>query len=435
MDALSTILVAPWVLMWLAVVGIAAPAVALGPAAGRRMLLSEPGPALVWTWLTMAVSVPLLSALRGFNWATALLVVAAWPTAWWLIRYRGRYESTFRDTVRGIVYRAVSPHAVAAPPLRLGAGGLLILAMPILGLASRLERTTDIRLPMALDFDTLWHTRQLVHNAAVWDPLAALAGVLAGISAADALHVVAGLRVALVTLTAAAAAVLVAETSRRWWIAGATAAAVILMAPQAAAHSWAVALVALVGATSLVLWIRDDSPRDGWHAMAALLLGAGLVVPFSDRLDALVRVTTMPQYLEHRAAALEAVRLARTQPDDDWVAIGPPELGLEIGVADRYLDLARFVSRFQHRAHRPGFRFNLGARRLFVFIEKEPSEPAAAVQRVRFVEGQSAVYRVRRERIRLHQSAWRICDEYRRTHGRTTIVYDDVQLRIYRIDL
>ena len=48
----------------------------------------------------------------------------------------------------------------------------------------------------------------------------------------------------------------------------------------------------------------------------------------------------------------EAVRLARSQPDRAWVMAGPPELELEIGQSGSYVDLASFVSRFEHRAHK-----------------------------------------------------------------------------------
>lgn len=434
MEPFSTALAVSWVLIWLAAAAIAAPASALGPAATRRMLVSEPGPALVWTWLTMAAIVPLLSAIHGFNWATALLAVAAWPVAWWAIRCRGTCESTFRNTVRHVVYRVVSPRDESAPAFRFGERSLVILAMPMLGMVSLVTDGTDIRLPMPLDFDTLWHSRQLMAGTVAWDPLASLASVLAAVSSAGAVHVLLALRLALVTLTATAAALLVVEAGGRWWMAAATAPAVILIAPQAAAHSWAVALVVLLGATSLLHWIRDRHSRDASHAVAALLLGVGLVVPFADRPDVLFRVTTTPHYLEHRAAAAAALALARSQPDDDWIAVGPPELTLEIGGARHYADLARFVSRFEGRAHKPGFRFGLPAKRVFVFIEKDPIEPAGSAQNVRFVDAQPAVYRVGHERARLQRRAWRLCDEYRRTHGGTTIVYDDAQLRIYRIE-
>jgi hypothetical protein len=437
-EFLATTLVTAWVLLWLAAVAIAAPSAALGPAASRRTLVFEAGPALVWSWLTMAIAVPLLSALHGFNWATALLVAGTWPMALWLLRHRGRYESTFRDAVRGMVYRAVSPQTLRAYRLRLGERKLVMLSMPILvpvlGATSLVREEMDLRLPMPADFDTLWHTRQLLAGTAVWDPFASLTSVLVALSSADALHVALALRFALVALCAAAAGVLVAEISRRRW-AALVAAPAFVFAPHAAAHTWAVALVALVGSTSLYLWLRDDCPRDRWHALAALALGTALVMPFSGRLGLLFHVTTTPRYLEHRAAPSEAVRLARGQPDDSWIVAGAPELALEIGEAGRYLDLASFVSRFQKRAGASNFRFGLAARRLFVFIEKEPIDSVEAVRDVGFVDAQPAVYRVRRERARLQRLASRICDQYRRTHRGATIIHDDTQLRVYRIDL
>jgi hypothetical protein len=486
-------LTAAWVLFWLAAVGLVAPGAMLG-AANRPTLVPELGPALIWTWLTLAVGVPLMAMVHGFNWVTAILLSMAWPAALWLVRHRGRYESTLRETIRRLVFRAVSPHAGFTRRIELGESGSVMLAMPLLSVMALVRDGTDIRLPVPADFDTLWHTRQLLDDTRTWDPLASLAAVLARLSSADALHVALAVRLGLVMLTGCATALLVAEVCGRksglcscgaeaaegaetvshaerakhaevfqenensagsaisalnpsprsqmrrripttHYAVVPTAALFVVVAPQAPAHGWAVALVAVVGATSLLRWIRDESSRHGWHALAALLLGAGLLATFSDRLDVLIRVSAAGHYLEHRAAAMEAVRLARSQPDDDWVVAGAPELELEIGQGGAYVDLARFVSRFQHRAHDTSFRFNLFARRLFVFIEKQPVAAREAVRQVRFVDGQPAVYRVRRERARLQRLARRICDEYRRTHSGATIIYDDAELRIYRIDL
>ena len=131
----------------------------------------------------------------------------------------------------------------------------------------------------------------------------------------------------------------------------------------------------------------------------------------------------------------QAIRLSQSQADPDWVVVGPPELRLEIGREERTYDLARFVSRFRDRTHDARFRFDFPARRLFVFVEKQPFVPDDPPQGVRFVSAQPAIYRVPRERSRLARLARQVCDDYRSTHAGVTVMYDDAVLRIYRIDL
>ena len=94
MESLWSSIVTAWVLGWLAAIVICVPAAALGPSANRPTLAIELGPALVWTWLTIAIGVPLAAAVHGFNWVTAILISAAWPTLLWLIRHRGVYRAT-----------------------------------------------------------------------------------------------------------------------------------------------------------------------------------------------------------------------------------------------------------------------------------------------------------------------------------------------------
>lgn len=435
MESLWSAIVTAWVLGWLAAIGICVPAAALRSSANRPTLPFELGPALVWTWLTMAIGVPLAAAVHGFNWVTALLISAAWPTLLWLIRCHGAYRSTFRDTVRALVFRAVA--ARHARPLRFKPRENLtvMLALPLLAFPPLVMGRADIRLPMPADFDTLWRARRLLAGTSAWDPLASLAAVLTRLSSADALHVAAAMRLALVALTAIVAGIFVVQICGRRWGAVVAAAGLVLLTPRAAAATWAVTLVAFIGLTSVVWWIRDHSPRDGWHALAAFVLVTGQLAPFSDHPEVLWRVSAQAQYLEYRAAAREAIRLARSQPDNDWVLVGPPEQQLEIARDGRFYDLARFVSRFQDRAGDPSFRFDLLARRLFVFIEKQPFDVGDSLRGVRFVAAQPAAYRVPRERLRLERLARQICDDYRRTHAGATIIYDDAVLRVYRINL
>jgi hypothetical protein len=244
------------------------------------------------------------------------------------------------------------------------------------------------------------------------------------------------IRLALVALTGAAAGILIAEIrgrrSRMAVVLGPP--ALVLFAPWAPAATWAVALVTLVGATSLFLWIRDRHTRDGWYAAAAFALAAGQLVPFTGNFETLAEVSRTAQYLEHRVAVQQALRLDRSASDVDWVLVGAPEQQLEI-VNGRFYDLARFVSRFRDRTGDPRFRFDLGAKRLYVFVEEQPYDGGAAVFGGEFVAAQPVSYRVPRERFRLSQLARQICDEYRRTHARAAIIFDDGALRVYQIDL
>jgi hypothetical protein len=146
----------------------------------------------------------------------------------------------------------------------------------------------------------------------------------------------------------------------------------------------------------------------------------------------LARTSHTAHYLEHPGAAAQALRLDRTPGDTDWLLVAPPEQQLEVGQG-RFYDLARFVSRFHGRSGHPSFRFDLGAERMYVFVEHRPFDPGAAFG-VTFVAAQPAAYQVPRERFRLGQLARQTCDDYARSHGRTAIRYDDGELRVYQID-
>src|SRR5947207_9518372 len=109
MDALVTAMTIVWVLVCLSMLVIAAPTVALR--AGRDALPApfDPGAALVWSWLTIAMLVPVMATVRGFNWGTALLISAVCPTALWLVKHRGEPRVAFRQLVRRLVFSAVTP--------------------------------------------------------------------------------------------------------------------------------------------------------------------------------------------------------------------------------------------------------------------------------------------------------------------------------------
>ena len=436
MDSLWAAITAVWVLLCFGAIGICAPSAALGPSATPRILSHQYGAALVWTWLTLSICVPLAASVRGLNWVTALLFCATWPITLWLLRHRGQYRTAFRRRVRAMVYRVVATYETSGPGSwtldKRVAMPLVLAAVPLVLLAAR---RFEVRLSVPADFDTLWRTRGLLNGTLAWDPVASLAAVLTHISAADALTVTSATRLGLIALTAVAASILVMEIGGGVWLAAVVAPSLVMLAPWAPAATWTVALCALIAATSFVLWRRDRRAQDRWHACAALALAAAQIASFADRPDVLFRLSPTAVYLEQDAAVRQALRLARSPLAVDSMVVAAPEQQLEVdGLAPSY-DLARFVSRFRDRAGDPRFRFDLRARRLFVFVEKEQVDSSRAVSRGRFVTAQPAAYRVPRERKRLAQLAGQICDEYRRAHAGAAVEYDDAVLRIYRIDL
>ncbi len=432
MQTMSAAMTTAWVLCCLSIIGLWMPAAVLGPGTGSRTSIARYGPALAWTWLTMAIGVPAAVAVNGFNWVTAILLSCSWPVVLWALRHRGACRPTFTRLVRALVFRVVAPPERPAWP-RLNGRTVLLAGLPLIPLAAWLAGGSDIRLPVPADFDTFWRTRQLLDGTPVWDPLASFAAVLTRVSAAQALHVAIAWRLALPALTAAATGVLVAEMvgSRQGFI---VALVVMAMSPWAATGAWAVALLTVIGGTSLLLWLRHRSPADGWHATVAFGLALGQIAAHAEGPRALWRVSRTAQYLEHPAAPYLALALARLPPDEDWLLVGPPEQRLEAGGRGRFYDLSRFVARFGDRTGDERFRFDLGGRRLFVFVEKAPFDVSRADGGVQFVMAQPPAYRVPRERARLARLARQICDDYRRTHAGTEIVYDDAVLRVYRID-
>jgi hypothetical protein len=436
MTMLAASLTSAWVLFCLAFFGIGVPMAALGPFADRRSRVLSVGPTLVCSWLTMAVCVPLAASVHGFNWVTALMIAAICPVGLWLARQQGARSIAARRMVRSLIFRAVTLRAV-----RLTRFNVREWILPLAGLSALfvwpfVTGRSDVRLPVPADFDTLWRTRQILAGAAtVLDPLASLAAMLTRIAAANPLHVAGAIRLALVVLTGLAAGILVAEVCGRLWTIPAVAGAIPVgvFVPWAPAVTWAVTFAMLVGVTSLYVWIRDCRRRDGWYALAAFALAASLLLPFIGNLDVLVRVSNAAHYLEHSAAAAQALQLDRSPGDSDWLLVAPPEQQLEVEKG-RFYDLARFVSRFRGRTSDPSFRFDLGVDRIYVFVEQRPVDPGFAAAGVRFVATQPAAYQVPRERFRLGQLAREICDDYARSHARTAIRYDDGELRVYQID-
>jgi len=432
---LATSLVLIWVLCWFGMVAIWAPlAAGFGAGNSRRALLLHIGPALVCAWLTLAVGVPLTAAVGGFNWVTAILLAAACPAGMWLHRHRGAYKTRLQGMMRSFVMDAMAL-TVRRPRIDVRRWLPPIAAVSMLVLWPLVAGGRDVRLPVPADFDVLSRTRQILSGGgAVWDPLAAMAAVLTRISSTNPLYVASAMRIGLVTLTGFAIAILIVEIAGWSWTPAMLIAplAFPLVMPLLPSAAWAVALSILTAATSFLLWLRTRRSREAWSALAALALAAGLLQPFIGNFGRLAQAGSSA-YLEHPAAPRQALRLDSTASDIDWLLVAPPEQQLEIEKG-RFLDLTRFVSRFRDRAGDPGFRFDLGADRIYVFVEEQPLDTGLTGADGEFVAAQPVSYRVPRERVRLARLARQICDDYRRTHARAGIIYDDGALRVYQID-
>jgi hypothetical protein len=299
-----------------------------------------------------------------------------------------------------------------------------VLGASVLGLAAA---STGLRLSVPADFDTLWRTRQLLSGGMSWDPIAAIAAVVARIAVVDALVAVIAVRLCLIAMTLFAATAGTAHLFRRSSMAAVVTVPFAFTAPGVSLDVWAVALLAIIAVGALVM-------RGGWCALAAGLLASVHLMHCANP-QAVWSQVGETAALEHPAAARETLRLARESLDDDWLLVGPPEQALEIDGRERSYDLARFVTRFRNQTGRPGFRFDLPVRRLYVMVEKQTLNVSRLVTGVRFLDSQPAAYRVQSERDRLERDARRLCDEYRRTHSGTAIDYDDVALRIYKFEL
>jgi hypothetical protein len=397
-------------------------------------VMANAGPALIGTWLTVAVMTPLVTAAHAFNWFTALLLAGAWPIGLWLLRHRGTWQVSLRNLGRVLVFRLVARQyarsTVVSAHVRGAVTPFLIVLLPVVMIGA----TGDVRLPVPADFDTLDHMRQVLDGTPRWDPLASLGAVLTRIAMADPLLVAGAFRLVLVTACGAAIYGLIAITGVHRAIAGVAAGMSIWVAPWTPAATWAVALIALVGLMAVARAWRDGRLAELGHAAAALALLSGQVAAFGNPAPVLFAASDQPVYLEHGAALREARRIARSSPDDDWILVAPPEQRLELRQS-RVHDLAAFVSRFAGRTGDSRFRFGLAARRVFVFVEITPLDVSRPAPHVQFVSDQSAAYRVPRERARLARQARDLCDAYARTHAGAEVVYDDAVLRVYRFDL
>jgi len=420
-----------WVLVWLAVVAIVVPLTALARPGDRRGLAGDWAAALVWTWLTVSIAVPLAAAVGAFNWATALLISVAWPLALWYVRHHHDLRAALVALVRRLVLRGMSVdvdawrHQWVAPQRALLSGALPLLAAPLVSTGA------DLRLPAPPDFDTLRNVQLLLGNTATWDPLASLGALLMRTSTASPLIVVDALRLALAALASVAVAAIAADLGASRGKAIMAGVVLMLAAPTLPVSIWAALLVALLGTVTLLRWMRASRASDGWHTVAAAALLVGQLFPLASSPAPIV--TRQPRFVEPPAAPLQALAITRANRGDDWMIVAPPQQRLASSRPDRHYDLATFVDRFSARAGDRQFRFAVPAQRVYLFIELAPDDLDAPVRDSRVITGEAAVYRVPRERRRLQARARQLCDDYRRTHAGARITYDDGALRVCEI--
>src|SRR6185436_9882180 len=318
-------------------------------ATGRRGVVATA--AFVAAWSAAAVLVPALALIRGFNWLTALLVCGVTPVLLWLVRHRRRRRLAFNRLVRDLVLHVVTARPDRTRIRQVGtAAACAMFAAAVLGLAAV---STGLRLAVPADFDTLWRTRQLLGGAMSWDPIAAVAAVVARIAAVDALVAVIAVRICLIGVTLLAATAWAARLLGQSSTAALTV-PLAVTAPVVSLDVWAVALLAIIVVSAF-------ATRRAWCAIAAGLLASAHLVHCANP-QAVWSQMGVNAALEHPAAARETLRLVHESPGDDWLLVAPPEQALEIDGRDRSYDLARFVSRFRNQTGRPGFRFNLPVR-------------------------------------------------------------------------
>src|SRR5712671_1296748 len=432
MSALSAYIAVVWTCCCIGVALIAVPALALGVATGAWPRSETVGRAFVLAWVTIAVLVPALASIRGFNWATALLVCALAPATLWLARHRGEPRAAFNRLVRGFVLGVVTARADHARKKSLAVSAAWLLGA--VGVLLVIAVSTGPRLTVPADFDTLWRTQALLSGSVSWDPLAALAAVVARISSVDALLAVVAVRICLMVATGCGAGLALARLGGLKSVAAAVVMPAVYLVPPVSLDLWAVALLAMIATGALLRVVHARERREGWAVLAAGVLASAHLAHCAGpgTMWAQARQTAL---LEHPAAAIETLRLASASASDSWLLAAPPEQALELDGRGHFMDLLQFVTRFHGQAGRPDFRFDLPVKRLYVIVEKQPLNVSRAVVGVRFVDAQPAAYRVQRERARLERDAQRLCDDYRRVHSGAGIVYDDVALRIYQFDL
>lgn len=407
--------------LWIAVIAALAfavvPAMAMGrPADGTGRSPDMLG-APVWTILAVIILVPPLARLHLFNWVTAMMAPLASAGCLWLCRYRGALSRAFRALSRHSTLRILMwmDHARSAPRMAFPARFAGSAVSALVAVAFLFWMTArDLRFSSPADYDVLAHTNVLLAGGqAVFDPAASVAAVVSRLAAVDPMQALRFLK----PLT----------------VPGSIAAFGFEMSSLNAALGWTALIAA--GLLSLAA-LGGVHRRGGWHALAACAIA---MLSFSAANRAAARADGSAGrggYVEYDAAARQALRIAREFADRPWTIVAPPEQRVEVADPHRFMALADFVRRFGDRAGDRRFRFALPGRDLFVFVERNPLsvDPGAALTPARYssTDAGDAQYRMPNARARLEALAQDLCERYRRTHARTSVYYEDANLRIYR---
>src|SRR4051812_40081259 len=190
-----------WVLAVAAVVFVVIPAMALGRPAGRSQWWPDILAATVWSVLAVVVVAPLLASLRLLNWATAVMVPLAWPTALWLYRYRGAPGGAFRALCRRTTLSLLTTgqRSFGEPPPSTAVGHTCCRRAAVVvttGCAALLPVSArELRFSSPADYDVLAHSRAMLAGGPwLHDPAASIAAILARLAAVDPMQALRFLR-------------------------------------------------------------------------------------------------------------------------------------------------------------------------------------------------------------------------------------------------
>lgn len=374
--------------------------------------------------LATTLVVPLLARVRLLNWATCLIVSAAWPAALWIYRARGAPLSEYRAAYRRLTLWSLSrrwhprsPRALGVPTVAAALFVVLVFSPSIL----------QLRLGASGDYAILARARTLL-GGGVWtfEPVAAVTAVVSRVAAVDAMQVVRFLRPLLIIACAGLVGIVIRSMT------DSTAAS---LAPLGAAALARFAPSTIGGPSTTVLWLWSSLAAalalaivgsEGVHRQRWYVAGAALLALSAAPAARGANADTHP--IEYEAAARIALHIARTMEAGTWTIAAPPEQALEIPDQRSFLDLAAFVHHNDSRAGLHEFRFGVPTRALFVFVERRPLP--TMLEAGTFFRG-DARYSMPNARARLEREAWDLCERYRRTHTRATVYYDDDNLRVY----
>jgi hypothetical protein len=178
------------------------------------------------------------------------------------------------------------------------------------------------------------------------------------------------------------------------------------------------------------------------HGLVSMALGkrADAIVLAAFALIALVWLRPhgfVGQFLEYEVAARKTQEIRQNFPPQRWAVVAPVEqLAGTFGFGG-FEDLASFVDKYRGQVANPDFEFPDAPDDLFIYVEKNPfqmfvREPAS----VSFAVLTDATYRNYRSpagRASLQSAALEFCENYRRSHTNSVVLFEDENLRIYHI--